>query len=1134
MSSTSLPREGGLRSRLRQRLSRRSLSYSPDARVTVPRNSPGTPSEIVGAVDQERADESADASLAAFPLGDSGPQDNSTTTNISSIAGTSASAIEVAPTPEIEGITVTSGLWSRAYQEAVQSIGQDVDIAILRGENISQLLKELIEVDKNATDGSVFLRGVAYLKSIQVPLEQFTLVLNVAAPLTTLEPITCAVFGVIKGVTAALVPVYQKLLEFYVSAYELLSKRRTRLVLAVISDTGKLTDIVKEFLKQIKNLRNIVEKVKLEITQDIETMLYEQKISQWLGCDKLTQQSRYHYNLKSIRADSACKFILEMAEFKSWYRAIDYQQLLILGDMGSGKSVMMSFLIDELGERKRHQLPQPMILYHYCQNDETGHALYIFSSLIQSLLRRCVGLRKAFIDWYKQDLLTGNFEPSTSVRKLVGFFQRTVQELDRPLYLVVDGLDECDVESRNTLLKSLRGLSHKTSGLKVVLSSRPWADILEQVDGVPRIEIGAHPERDRIICEKTVQTKLAHLAVDIKRLVVEKLSRFAQGSAIWTNMTVELIARRKIMAYGRMKKFLDTMPLPQELSKLYASLFRRCAGEELDAQGMAATALEVLGAARRRLSILELAWAVAMGTADSGVTSIAELSELVDYQGVLALIQPFVACIDFNDLKKRQVIIVHQSAKEFIWNELSQCRSGHQSVEERPTASGVENSVFNICVRYLLLDEINQVPLLSDEQIAIEELPQNVDLFSDIDATAYTTDCSWEKWEEGMVRYDPADRGFGELFVYASCHWINHFKFVTEDPLPELKCIEKLCQPNSIRLKNWASQSSRPDCVVQARYVFDGSLYDPLSITSLYGSDVLLRKMLENCDFESHKFLPNTAMLAAEQVLQWADLRRLRMLFHGRGTARHLQNLGFFRRIIDSWRFPNINSNDDWDAAFDIINDIPDILVREEWGNELLCLAASRGCLPFIQRLMKLAHQNNDLREELLRGPPREPAHQSIGEAALADHVGVVEYLLEQEGIEEHLHHRNLKGENVLHLASVQCTPAMFRALVPRLPGGISERDCQGKTALMRAIESSRPLQTHVESAQVLLSLSTTHQSERFTEDQQEALQMVEQMQDDLMRNLSTDFNQVSLNRTRSRTSLRVGEKEESQNITAD
>ncbi|KAH9242264.1 hypothetical protein K456DRAFT_1745546 [Colletotrichum gloeosporioides 23] len=376
----------------------------------------------------------------------------------------------------------------------------------------------------------------------------------------------------------------------------------------------------------------------------------------------------------------------------------------------------------------------------------------------------------------------------------------------------------------------------------------------------------------------------------------------------------------------------------------------------------------------------------------------------------MALIQPFVGGVDFNDLKKRQVIVVHQSAKEFIVNELAFVRSGPQYAERCPASGGkstalstqsrLENNIFNICVQYLLLDEIDNIPLFSDKQIAINKLPQNLDLFSDQnDATAYTADCF---------------------------------------------------------------------------------LYDPLSIISLYGSKELLLKMLEVSDFESSEFLCDTAFLAVDQVLQWGDLCRLQLLFFGRRTGCHLQNLDFFRRVIDVWRFSCNNNRWDWDAAFGIVNDIPDVLVTKGWGNELFCLAASQGCLPVIERLMEISQHNAGLRKELLRGPQRQPrsltnrVHQSIGEAVLGGHMGVVEYLLQQDGIEAHLHHRNANGENVLHLASVQCDPAMFRVLAPNFLG-------------------------RMESAKTLISLSTTYGIARLTENNQEALQMAESMRDEAM-----------------------------------
>jgi hypothetical protein len=69
------------------------------------------------------------------------------------------------------------------------------------------------------------------------------------------------------------------------------------------------------------------------------------------------------------------------------------------------------------------------------------------------------------------------------------------------------------------------------------------------------------------------------------------------------------------------------------------------------------------------------------------------------------------------------------------------------------------------------------------------------------------------------------------------------------------------------------------------------------------------------------------------------------------------------------------------------------------------------------------------------------PVHQLIGEAVLGNHVEVVEYLSGQQGIEAHLQYRNSRGENVLHLASGLCNPAMFRFLVFRFREGVHQTD---------------------------------------------------------------------------------------------
>lgn len=115
----------------------------------------------------------------------------------------------------------------------------------------------------------------------------------------------------------------------------------------------------------------------------------------------------------------------------------------------------------------------------------------------------------------------------------------------------------------------------------------------------------------------------------------------------------------------------------------------------------------------------------------------------------------------------------------------------------------LEELTLDICIRYLLLDDLGNRNLFSEEQVAIAELPQDVGLFNDNEEPVeYDPYCTWESWEKDMIHYNPADRGFGEFFVYASCHWLEHFGTIAVK-LPSLASITNLCEAGSTRLCNW-------------------------------------------------------------------------------------------------------------------------------------------------------------------------------------------------------------------------------------------------------------------------------------------------------------------------------------------
>ncbi|KAL2812448.1 hypothetical protein BDW59DRAFT_155281 [Aspergillus cavernicola] len=1148
----------GFRSRLRQRLNHfrdKSQSPSNDARIHSSLHTKSEPTSIphrakltAGSLPVDQATEipmettNAGTDKAQTTLCRRGHERNLTTGHLD--LG-----------DNVGSVIVPSDLWSAAYREAVDNMKEEIDVAILTGKSIEQLFRELEDFGSQAANESAFVRGVHCLRSLQVPLERLKLALDVASPLTSIEPTTNAVFGVVRGVTAiaislatadldfakqigdmleqisylddcdtlgqktdrkdihkALVMVYQKLLEFYQTAFEVLTRRGPKLIMKMVLETGHLPTIVQEFLTYANNLQVTIQKATADILADISSMLYDREVASWLGGAKLSRQSEYDASLRDLRADKACEFILHNPEFINWYRASDYQQLVILGEMGCGKTVAMAFLVDELRRRKEHELPEPKICYYYCRDDETGKAIYIYSALILSLLQQLPGLLKPFVEWYKEARVSGISDPAKDIRKLEEFLQKLLESTDRQVFVILDGLDECNPEDRDSLLDFLKSLSQRDMRLKTILSSRPREEILEQLGDTARIRLSSDPQRDGIIVEKIVETQLRRLPKDIKDLVIEKLTPLVQGSAIWTKMIITLLRIKNIRAIGPLRRFFENMPLPDQLSELYKTLLLRCTLDDLENQELASIALKLLAISRRPLSILELAWAVALGVSQD-VTTIDALAERVDHQRVMSLIHPFIAGVDFSDLKKRQVRLVHQSVKEFILKGSTSnqpCLAGLalskvDGVIPDQCLESPEAFIFIICLRYLLLDDVGNRDLFSEEQVAIAELPQEFELFTDDEESVeYDPYCTWEAWEKNMVRYDPSDRGFGEFFVYASCHWLEHFGATTFNPLPSLVAsIETLCRAGSTRLCNWVQQYCRPDCAITARIEFESSLYDPLSITSLYGSKAILCDMLENSDFDKDNFLQDTAVEAADQVLRWSDVSRLRILFFHDRLRCQLQTLDFFRLIIRQWHNPNLN-HQDWDSVFDLINEVSYKMVQERWGNELLCVAAGADCLPIVQRLVTKAQHDAELRSELLHVSRLQqshvrigkPAHQSIGEAVMGNHINMVEYLLEETAFEVHLRYRNALGENVLHLASKLCNPEMFRLLIPRFQEGIYQTDNNGDTALVRVIMNFSASGNRYESARIILLQSDADWNRHSWEGQQNPLRAAVQVGD--------------------------------------
>lgn len=673
--------------------------------------------------------------------------------------------------------------------------------------------------------------------------------------------------------------------------------------------------------------------------------------------------------------------------------------------MGCGKTVITAHIVEELIHKNKNKIPRRLMCYHYCVDDETGQAVYIYASLILQLLDQQEGFKVEFDKWYDDMKRNELRDPAQCSTDLANFFSKCVSTLDRELFIVIDGLNECDSKSQHELVTMLQDVSKRTPRLKVFISSQCQERIEKLLHGTSQIRWNPSPERDMIIAQHTVERCLSGLRPDIQSLVTERLSQMAQGSAIWIKLIVELILKRNIKAKGSMRAFLRDMPSSNRLSQLYAKLFVQLTGDDPDNELLATNALEILAVARRPLSILELGWALALMDPSANPRTMEELEDGVDAYRALGLLQPLLSQVDFEDVRGSQVRLVHQSLKLLIlrdapstWPELR-----HFTETSRPDIPGVqqrqcklESALLHACVKYLLLNEIDEMDLFSKEQEAAQTLQAlpGTGLFDDFSNEGQQPD-SFEtngSPQEGQRKadqlcYDPSERGFGEFFIYASCFWLDHLKTSAPERLPDTSDLVKLCRAKSKRLHNWIGQNCRPDCTILPKFDHDSELQDPLVLISLYGPEIALKKLLKDYDVCGKDFLTDSVKQAIWQTISYGDLSRLEILFKDTRVRLAVRNMNFFRHLMGTWAQSSERDSTQWMNLFDLFIGIFDTLDwTEDWGNEVLCVAVTFGCLPFIKKLFEKAATNPEMRQELLQDRRRDyhrpDHHQSVGEAA--------------------------------------------------------------------------------------------------------------------------------------------------------
>lgn len=395
------------------------------------------------------------------------------------------------------------------YLKDVKDASKDCTNILLEISSTSSLLHALNDLfTRNETLGS----QIAAARSLAVPngpLDQFKSVLE------RLSEKISPVVG-FKKATRALTWSFKK-----DEVKELLStieRLKSLFSLALQNDNVNLSRGMEADLVEIKR-EVLLQGQQSRLADDIDTL-------KWITATKPTEA---HLRVRERRLAGTGQWLLEKPEFIAWRDEEQAGSILWChGIPGAGKTVMSSIVIDHLNEKFAGQ--NVGAVYFYCDfnNPQSQSAVNILACLLKQLALANSSVMASVTRLYEKHRMMDTYPDVLELEKT---FLNACQGNQR-MFLVVDALDECDVDThRELLLKVLENL--KGSSIRMFLTSRPHPDdIRELFQDSPQITIEASSEDIERYVRATIEESGKASRImgnDLKEEVVVKIRDEAQG-----------------------------------------------------------------------------------------------------------------------------------------------------------------------------------------------------------------------------------------------------------------------------------------------------------------------------------------------------------------------------------------------------------------------------------------------------------------------------------------------------------------------------------------------------------------------------------------------------------------------------
>ncbi|KAF5702046.1 ankyrin protein [Fusarium globosum] len=460
---------------------------------------------------------------------------------------------------------------------------------------------------------------------------------------------------------------------------------------------------IEGIMAQLKSLDETQKGVEKAVGQLVDAGQIQQQemIIKWLG----TPTEDEHDDLCKQRDASSAEWILKRQEFNSWLSCPGSALLCLNGTQGSGKSVIVSKVIESLQESTLEPGINAVV-YHYCRftNPSSLSPTNLVGSLIGQLLKQSSNpsallevVNKVYEKHRKRSAHPSLQDLQSLFADISNYFEQII--------LVVDGLDE--MSGYWEILDFLETLPEADTEFKVLIASRAGMGLEDAFSSCFRITITSADVASDI--ESLVRKKLSkrrfrgsEVEAVIKELILTiRLNRF-----IWVICQIDHLSRVRTALSPKL-----VQALPRNLEKTFEQAFQILEDEE--EKKLAKRILQFVMFSNKPLDLSELVEGIAI-TSDTKTLDDVQANSLRERSYVFELCGSLVR----ESQATSKIDLAHYSVYQFLQSPKIE---GNRENELYLDKSHGNIELLTACIRYLTIENVSTGGIAEEVEAALED-----------------------------------------------------------------------------------------------------------------------------------------------------------------------------------------------------------------------------------------------------------------------------------------------------------------------------------------------------------------------------------------------------------------------------